>query len=242
MLVGLLSIALSLAVGAIAAVNTAIASYHSLHPNPEKFGNTEDEPQMLMQNRVFLCMLIQFEAFSASGLSLILFTSRLHWPFTVVASFLGLVAFIVSAYHLYVFFEWRWAGHVKWYHAISAIFSISALAFDIVTPSRTTWFTLAAFGTTLAAHMIFTLYQHVAKDLSTHENRPQFLAMACAFLIAMVWAGCAVSTIIMGASSTGWARINTYIVCGLCGAEAVLLIGVGIKDAVSLTRKNLNNA
>jgi hypothetical protein len=234
MLVGLLAISLSLAVGAIAAINTAIASYYSLHPRPEKFKNwNERENQSIMQNRAFLCMLVQFMAFFNSGLSLILLTAPLHWPFTIVATFLGLLAMIISAYHLHVFFEWRWLGHVQWYHFTSLTLCTSALGFDLATPSKTTWFTFTATGTTLATHMVFILY---AK--STAGNRPQFLAMLAAFFISIVWAGCAISTVVMSVGSTrGWARSSMYIVCSLSGAEAVLLVGIGIKNAIDWIRR-----
>lgn len=190
---------------------------------------------MLMQNRVFLCMLTQLVAFLTSGLSILLLTAKLHWPFTVVTGFLGFVAILICVYHFYTVFKWEWVGQMERHHAISAVLCTLAFGFDLGTPSRTTWFTFAAFGTTLTAHMSFTLYKWVAANL--HGNRPLYVAMVGAFFYSIVWAGCAASTIILGERSAGWARTNTYIVCALCGAEAVLLFGKGVWDAIKLVQK-----
>lgn len=190
---------------------------------------TAKQLQTLMQTRVFACMLVQFMAFFTSGLSLLLLTARLHWPFTVVAGFLGVLTIILSAYQLHTIFGWKWARHVEWYHPISGILCTSALAFDVVTPSKTTWFTYAAFGATLAAHMFFALFKHLVKPKIALP--PQAVG---AFFLSLVWAGCAVTTLIMSAQSVGWARINTYIVCALSGAEAVLLAVTGFLHANEL--------
>jgi hypothetical protein len=241
MLVGLLAIALSLAVGAIAAINTAIASYYSLHPNRNKITkDNETETQVIMQNRVFLCMLVQFMAFFNSGISLILLTAKLHWPFTIVAIFLGLVSITISAYHLHVFFEWNWLKYVRRYHFISLVLGSSALAFDLVTPSKTTWFTFTTSGTTLAAHMVFMLHAKEVADAGSEGKYPKILATSVQFFCSMLWAGCAISTAVISAGSiAGWARSNMYIVCSLSGAESVLLFSVGVMDAYKLIRDRM---
>jgi hypothetical protein len=260
MMDGLIALGLSLSVGAVAAINTAIASYYSLHPNPKtqfiRKGWNQKTAQKTMQGRVYLCMLFQFMAFFNSGVSLILLSAKLHWPFAIVFSALAILSSVVATYHLYEFFGLEWLKHVDRYHYTSVALCTVALALQLATPSLSTGFTVAAWGLSISTHIISLVYgtgddedtgkgapkgkRHGKEDTKDGEEErkqepkasPSIYAVSAMFLDAVVWACCAVAApFLRGWSFTGWTGISSYIVCIVSAAEAVLLFGIGIKGA-----------
>jgi hypothetical protein len=239
LMLGLLAIALNITVAAVAAVNAAIACHFSLH--------TEIDRKAGMEYRVVFCMLIQFMASGISGVSLILLSVNFHWPFTIVAAFLFFAGTLVSAYHLIALFGTKWFTKLRGqpFHAVSLFVSSTAFAFDISTPSRSSWFTITTFGVTIIYHMIAVLYNAAP---SRSVKGPKALAIFSIFVISGFWVGCVVTTRLLsqwvdptnGEHRSQWVEANMYVVCVFGGVEAVVLFGMGVIDTIEWSNRNPN--
>ncbi|KAJ2919870.1 hypothetical protein MD484_g565, partial [Candolleomyces efflorescens] len=230
-MLGLLAIALNITVAGVAAVNAAIACHFSLH--------TEINHKAGMEYRVVFCMLNQFMASGMSGVSLILLSVNFHWPFTIVAAFLFFAGTLVSAYHLIALFGTQWFMKLRGqpFHAVSLFLSSTAFAFDLSTPSRSSWFTITTFGVTVIYHMIAVLYNAAP---SRSVKGPKTLAIFSIFVISGFWVGCVVTTRLLSQwgdsandeDKSRWVEANMYVVCIFAGLEAGVLFGMGVTDVI----------
>lgn len=227
LMLGLLAVALNITVAAVAAVNAAIACHFSLLEEIT-------HERTMMPYRVVFCMLVQFMASGVSGMSLILLAINFHWPFAIVAAFLFFAGTLVAAYHLVSLFGTQWFTKLKGQplHTISLVLCSTAFAFDLSTPSRSSWFTITTFGVTIIYHMIAVLY-----NASSHQDHPSILGICSVFVISGFWAACTVTTRILSRWFSGhWGQANMYVVCVLCGVEAAVLFGIGIYDSIQLDK------
>ncbi|RXW20198.1 hypothetical protein EST38_g5658 [Candolleomyces aberdarensis] len=167
LMLGLLAVALNLTVAAIAAVNAALACHFSLH-----FPEENEKPSM--EARIVFCMLIQFMASGLAGISLVLLALSFDKAFTIVTATLFFAGIVISAYHLVALFGTKWWDKLKNQplHSISLVISTCAFAFDVSTPSPSSWFTITTYGFTITYHMLAVLH-----NKSSHGERPRRLAI-----------------------------------------------------------------
>jgi hypothetical protein len=231
LMLGLLAVALNLTVAAIAAVNAALACHFSLHLPP-----AENKPSM--EARIVFCMLIQFMASGLAGISLVLLALSFDKAFTIVTAILFFAGIVISGYHLVALFGSQWLVKFKNQplHGISLVISTCAFAFDVSTPSPSSWFTITTFGFTVTYHMLAVLHNR-----SSHGDRPRRLAIFGVVVIAGCWAGCAAVTWTLrhlrGHWRWDWALMYTII--ALAGVEALVLLGVGVYDFIAMRRSEV---
>jgi hypothetical protein len=217
-MLGLLSIALHLTVGAVAAVNAAIACHYSLDEDAG-VGHT-------MKYRLAFCMIIQFMGAAISAISLILLTLNYDWSFAVVAGFLFLGGIAVSAYHLIELFGPKWVSrlYAQPFHLVSLALCGAAFGVDISAPSRSSWFTITTVGVTVVYHMVAVLY-----NTSSDPKHSSNAGRSIVFLISLLWIGCSITTNLLSHWFRGeWGFIKMSVVCTLSAIEATVLFVIGV--------------
>ncbi|KAJ2921821.1 hypothetical protein H1R20_g15274, partial [Candolleomyces eurysporus] len=228
LMLGLLAVALNLTVAAIAAVNAALACHFSLY-----FPKEQEKPSM--EARIVFCMLIQFMASGLAGISLVLLALSFDKAFTIVTATLFFAGIVISAYHLVALFGSRWWKKLKKQplHSISLVVSTCAFAFDVATPSPSSWFTITTYGFTITYHMLAVLH-----NKSSHGEKPRRLAIFGVGLIAGCWGGCVAVTVTLRhlRGHWRWDGALMIVIIVLAGLEALILVGVGVYDCIALKR------
>ncbi|KAJ2914410.1 hypothetical protein MD484_g6001, partial [Candolleomyces efflorescens] len=223
LMLGLLAVALNLTVAAIAAVNAALACHFSLHRPPANHTPS-------MEARIVFCMLIQFMASGLAGISLVLLSLSFDKAFTIVTAILFFAGIVISAYHLLALFGSKWFTKLRGQplHSISLVISTCAFAFDVSTPSPSSWFTITTFGFTVTYHMLAVLHNRSSKG-----DKPRRLAIFGVILIAGCWVGCAIVTATLShfrETHWRWDRAVMYIIIALASTEAAVLVGIAGHD------------
>ncbi|KAJ2914411.1 hypothetical protein MD484_g6002, partial [Candolleomyces efflorescens] len=220
LMLGLLAIALNLTVAAIAAVNAALACHFTLN-KPDKYNPT-------MEARITLCMLIQFMASGVAGISLILLCLNLDIPFMIVTSVLFFAGILISMYHLISLFAEEWFKELKNQplHVVSLIISTAAFAFDVSTPTPSSWFTITTYGFTMIYHMLAVLHNRSRKT----NELPRRVFIVGVILIAGCWGGCAAVTAALRERRGRWEDVCHYVVLVLVSVEGGILLAIGLWD------------
>ncbi|TEB31715.1 hypothetical protein FA13DRAFT_1732597 [Coprinellus micaceus] len=229
LMLGLLAVALNLTVAAIAAVNAALACHFSLYKPDHK-------PPM--EARIVFCMFLQFMASGLAGISLVMLCAEFDLAFMIVAAVLFFAGIAISAFHLISLFGRKWLSKVlkQPLHAVSLVLSTVAFCFEVGSPSPSSWFTIATFGTTVTFHMMAVLH---AK--SPRGDRPRRLYAFVALVIACMWVGCVAATLAFSFPRRGWSghlqeKVSRYVIASLAGVEALVLLIVGVVYWVQVAR------
>jgi MFS family permease len=229
LMLGLLAVALNLAVAGIAAVNAALACHFSLH---------EPDYKPPMEARIVFCMFLQFMASGLAGISLVMLCAEFDLAFTIVTAVLFFSGIAISAYHLISLFGSKWLSKVLKHplHAISLVLSTVAFCFDVVSPSQSSWFTISTYGSTVTFHMMAVLH---AK--SPRGDRPRRFYAFIALVIACMWAGCIAVTLVLRfqryeGRSDLQEQVSRYVIASLAGVEALVLLIIGVVYCVQVAR------
>ena len=208
-LLGILAVALNLAVAVIAAANAALASHLSLHP-PQKSLNIEE--------RFIFCMIVLFGIAIVSGTSLILLSINIDFFFTICVGFLFLSGVGISLYHVLAFFGCEWLGcmYKTPLPASSLVLSTVAFILAIVRPDGTMWFKIPNY--------YFTLTYHLLVVIQNVPSRPNRRSITCAFSLCLTWTACSAVTCVINNQN-----LQYSIALGVVSAlEAVTLASIGI--------------
>ncbi|KAJ3527889.1 hypothetical protein NMY22_g9611 [Coprinellus aureogranulatus] len=236
LMLGLLAIALNLAVAATAAVNAALACHFSLH-SPQK--------KISMEARIVFCMLVQFIASGIAGISLILLCIEFDLAFTIVAAVLFFSGIIVSAYHLVSLFGSKWFTELKGQplNSISLVISTIAFAFDVLSPSYASWFTITIYGFTAVYHMLAVLQYYIKKNNPRPPSQvgepqgntggPGKLATIAVFVISGLWGGCVALTLALRYTRPEGkvdiqGEVVKDVVAALATLEALVCFAIGV--------------
>ncbi|KAJ3548994.1 hypothetical protein NMY22_g1047 [Coprinellus aureogranulatus] len=239
LMLGLLAIALNLAVAATAAVNAALACHFSLHTPQEKIS---------MEARIVFCMLVQFIASGVAGTSLILLCIGFDLAFTIVTAVLFFSGIVVSGYHLVSLFGSKWFTELKGQplHSVSLFISTIAFSFDVLSPSPASWFTITTYGFTAVYHMLAVLQYYIrnkshATDTPSSQDRgpqanmsgPGRLATFAVFVISGLWGGCVALTLTLRYTRFEGkvdmqGEVVKYVIAALAGLEALVCFAIGV--------------
>jgi len=208
-LLGILAVALNLAVAVMAAVNTALASHLSLRPE-QKAPNIEA--------RLIFCMIVLFGTAIVSGSSLILLAINIDFPFTICVGVLFLSGVGISIHHVLALFGFNWLKRMYKtpLPASSLILSTVAFILAIARPDATMWFTIPNY--------YFTLTYHLLIVIQNMPSRPSKWSITCAFILCSSWTACSIVT----CRVNYWNLWYTIAFGAVSGLEAIALASIGI--------------
>jgi len=208
-LLGILAVALNLAVAVIAAANAALASHLSLHPR-QKNVNIEE--------RLIFCMIVLFGTAVVSGTSLVLLSINIDLFFTVCVGFLFLSGVGISLYHVLALFGCKWLERMYKtpLPASSFILSTAAVILAIARPDETMWFTIPNY--------YFTLTYHLLVVIQNTPSQPNRRSITCAFFLCLSWTAC--STVTYAVNNQDLQYAIAFIV--VSAVEAITLASIGI--------------
>jgi len=208
-LLGILAVALNLAVAVVAAVNAALASHLSARPE-QKAPNIEA--------RLIFCMSVLFSTALVSGSSLILLSINFDPYFGVCVGVLFLSGVVISIHHVSELFGFHWLKRVYKtpLSASSLILSTVAFIFSFARPNTTIWLTIP--------YHCFTLMYHLFADIQNIPFRPGKWSIICAFILCLYWAYYSIATFFFHSRSS-WFMIAFGVASGL---EAIILASIVI--------------
>ena len=209
-MLGILAVALNLAVAVMAAVNAALASHFSFQP--------EQNPPNI-EVRLIFCVLVLFGTAVVSGISLILLSININPFFAFCVGALFFSGVVISIYHVWALFGFNRLKRIgqNRLSTFSLLVSSSTCMFAIIgQPDATLWLTIPSY--------YFTLNYHLLVDLHDLPSRPGRRGITCAFILCLSWT--AFSVVIYFRNSRDSAYAITYIT--LSSAEAIIFAIIGI--------------
>ena len=208
-LLGILAVALDLAVAVMAAVNAALASHLSLRPE-QKAPN--------IQARLIFCMIVLFGTAAVSGSSLILLSINIDFPFTICVGVLFLSSVGISIHYVLELFGFNWLKRMYKTRLLASSLILSTVAFilAVARPDATMWFTIPNY--------YFTLTYHLLVVIQNMPSRPGKRSITSAFILCLFWTACLI-VICLVKDRNLWYTIAFCIVLGL---EAITLASIGI--------------
>lgn len=230
LMVGLLPIALNLAVAAIASVNAALSCHFTIHTPKYK-------PSM--EARITLCMIIQFVASGLAGISLVLLCFKFDLAFAIITAVLFFAGILISAYHLIALFGSQWFTDLRGQplHSISIFISLAAFVAELTCPAPSSWFTISAFGITITYHLLAVLHNR-----PTNGDRPRRLAFFGVVFVSFCWGSCVAVTWVIRRSyrlrDGRWEEVLRFVVAILAGVEAGIVAAIAACDGWAIAKWN----
>jgi len=204
-LLGILAVALNLAVAVIAAVNAALASHFSFQP---------DQKAPNIEARLVFCVIVMFGTAVVSGFSLILLSSNINAFFAICVGALFFSGVGISIHHVLELFPFDRLKPMK--HPIASLslfLSSCACMIAISQPDATLWLTIPNY--------YFTLTYHLLVDLHDMPSPP---GITCAFMLFLSWT--VFSIVLYFRNSRDFWYVITYV--SASGLTAIMFAIIGI--------------
>ena len=214
-MLGILAVALNLAVAVMAAVNAALASHLSLQPE-QKAPNIE--------GRLIFCMVMLFSTAIVSGFSLTLLSINIDPFFTICVGVLFFFGVAISIHHVWVLFGFNWRKYMDQprppLSTLSLILSSLTFMLAVAPPDTTVWFTIPIYYLILTYHLLV--------DIRNMPYRPGRRSIDWTFTLCLLWTASSILTIVFklaDPSSALWYKITFGT---LSSSEAITLATIGI--------------
>jgi hypothetical protein len=208
-LLGILAVAVNLAIAVVAAVNAALASHLSLRPE-QKTPNIEA--------RLTFCIIMLFGTAVVSGMSLILLSIHIDFPFTICVGVLFFSGVGISIHHVLELsgFHWLKCMCKTPLPALSLILSTMAFTLAVALRDETIWF--------IIPNCYFTFNYHLLVDMQNMPSRPDKRSIAFAFILGLSWTLCSFTTCFVNGPDSLYAILSGVV----SGLEAITLASIGI--------------